>query len=995
MILGEHKTRSRREVITPSVSARTERPATTGRSSQILVNAQHTHYPVIERVSKRLRWAVYSKRDDHPVEDGAGTGEWPVERPLPRRDQGDWSVMWADSGLNAEKYLRTCRPFQRVNHFPGMVQIYRKSNLARSMARMRRLSAEAYDFFPRSWVLPDAANEVLRYLSGASSPRADGLPGTEIDDTNHGSGTQARCVIVKPSGGAQGKGIYLCMHPRALRTGDDAVAQVYIARPLLLGGYKFDMRIYALITCCDPLRVLVYREGLCRLCTEPYRAPDASNVGEAYMHLTNYSVNKHNPNFIQNNSPRMTGAVTEGEETTSEQEDFSSKRSLSWLWDWLRERDVDPSEVWTDICNVVVKTLISVQAGLADTYRSCQTAAEGTTPFNAFELLGFDILLTENYRAVLIEVNHMPSFRTDSTLDKVVKEGLIENTLRLINVTTEEKERVYARSAAQSKMRLYGSLYKDEDLLGRKRKHLQQESRVKQWEAYLKNERRFVGNFDLVYPANEDPQQPTWGLQPLYASLLTAAHEDYWSSDPRPQLGTEVAVLSVDDDSATAKKNPHQRSGSHEARSSATSPRPGSRERSRSSDALRRGDTHALQQEQQQKTAHFRRRPKQLFLRPRPVQQRASIDGFMPVEVEPEREPDRRQEQVQVQGVGEGAEDDEAEEQEQPLQTGNGDLLAQAAALVSQIDRLEIRDLAPTQEQVPHRPSSAMSSPSRAPPDSDDEDTYDAYADAVVAALLQAPTSPNFSPSRDPVIKSPARPTHGVALASPWASPQRAPPNVSSNLLLPSPPHGLRSSGLGTQLSPDRSAYHSSHAHRQLTPSVSVPPSEASEAPSITAEEVHDIKYDANAQQEGVQAPWLPAISATVVTDIPTVVDSMRVDSFSRKVTPLIFAAERTGLPWAKAIGSALVPLEASANLTHTSNAGNLIHSNTYDKNVQNGIATENAHKAIKPSNSVIIAGADELERLRQQYTAYRTKWLSSYRSAAAGTALSSETDVQ
>jgi hypothetical protein len=48
------------------------------------------------------------------------------------------------------------------------------------------------------------------------------------------------------------------------------VVSEYIANPLLLNGYKFDMRIYVVITCINPLRVYIYEEGLARFATVKY-----------------------------------------------------------------------------------------------------------------------------------------------------------------------------------------------------------------------------------------------------------------------------------------------------------------------------------------------------------------------------------------------------------------------------------------------------------------------------------------------------------------------------------------------------------------------------------------------------------------------------------------------------------------------------------------------------------------------------------------------------
>lgn len=72
------------------------------------------------------------------------------------------------------------------------------------------------------------------------------------------------------------------------------VVSEYISNPLLLNGYKFDMRIYVAITGVDPLRIYLYDEGLVRFATCKYGAGSSSGKQAKFMHLTNYSINKKN-----------------------------------------------------------------------------------------------------------------------------------------------------------------------------------------------------------------------------------------------------------------------------------------------------------------------------------------------------------------------------------------------------------------------------------------------------------------------------------------------------------------------------------------------------------------------------------------------------------------------------------------------------------------------------------------------------------------------------
>ena len=48
------------------------------------------------------------------------------------------------------------------------------------------------------------------------------------------------------------------------------------------------------------MRIYLYNDGLGRFATETYVNPTKDNLDDVCMHLTNYAINKDNPNFVFN-----------------------------------------------------------------------------------------------------------------------------------------------------------------------------------------------------------------------------------------------------------------------------------------------------------------------------------------------------------------------------------------------------------------------------------------------------------------------------------------------------------------------------------------------------------------------------------------------------------------------------------------------------------------------------------------------------------------------
>ncbi|KAM9793955.1 tubulin polyglutamylase TTLL11 [Syngnathus typhle] len=323
----------------------------------------------------------------------------------------------------------------QVNKFPGMLEMSRKINLSRAVRIMEELFPVEYDFYPRSWILPDEYQQFSAQLRMVK----------ECDDTFNPT------FIVKPDNGSQGEGIYLIRDPAELKPAPaiaagaqarQAVVQEYIGKPLLVDKLKFDIRLYVLLKSLEPLEIYIAKEGLTRFCTEPYQEPSQKNLGQVFMHLTNYSLNVHSGNFVH-----------------SESQSTGSKRTLSSVLRRLAAKGVDVKRVWSDIIALVIKTVVAVVPQLK-VYHQADIPPGKPGP-SCFQILGFDILLMKNLKPILLEVNANPSMRIEheqevspgvfecvpSPVDEEVKVAVIRDTLRLVDPRHKRASSCQRRSA--------------------------------------------------------------------------------------------------------------------------------------------------------------------------------------------------------------------------------------------------------------------------------------------------------------------------------------------------------------------------------------------------------------------------------------------------------------------------------------------------------------------------------------------------------------------
>jgi len=311
-------------------------------------------------------------------------------------------VMW--SGLDIPWEDTYLAKEIRLNRIPGMKMLAHKKMTGYYLNKFREFYPDEFDFYPKTFLLPEELDQFKEFKSKHPD----------------------RLFIAKPTSGSQGDGIILVKKLSDLSLySNEMVVQEYVDKPLLLEDKKFDLRLYILISNVKPVIAFLNEEGLARFCTEPYQPPTQENLKNVYMHLTNYSLNKLSPNY------KYTEECIEIND--------GSKRSLTSLWKSVEKAGYSKEEILTNITSVVQKLVFALEPVIQFNYN---VAFEGKDDGKCFHVLGVDILIDQDLKPWLLEINANPSFDighedlTDpkakeiiSPVDQFVKEKVVEDSI--------------------------------------------------------------------------------------------------------------------------------------------------------------------------------------------------------------------------------------------------------------------------------------------------------------------------------------------------------------------------------------------------------------------------------------------------------------------------------------------------------------------------------------------------------------------------------------
>jgi len=236
-------------------------------------------------------------------------------------------------------------------------------------------------WFPRSYVLPSEKKMLLRDMK------------SKVPANNY--------WICKPPNDYGGNGISVCHgndrpFKELLRDGPRSgqqVVQQYLVDPLLIGGYKFHIRIHLAVTSLDPPQAFVQRNGQCLFATEQYSlTPKTTGDNfKAPVHVTNMSLNATEEN--KDNFFKSKPVIGKGQQFR-----------MRYLEQYLTKHHpgYDGAFLWKQIVGIAADTVLYIA-------RAPSVRQYGKFPSGRFfEIFGMDLMLDKHLNVYMCEVNTNP-----------------------------------------------------------------------------------------------------------------------------------------------------------------------------------------------------------------------------------------------------------------------------------------------------------------------------------------------------------------------------------------------------------------------------------------------------------------------------------------------------------------------------------------------------------------------------------------------------------
>ena len=274
-----------------------------------------------------------------------------------------------------------------------------KDGLNRYYNKLKAKFPEDYNYIPETYLFPEQKNEIFKKFHNYQYNPED-------------------VWLFKPARELKGHGIKIIDNYDDIR--DDKhqryLISRYVMNPLLIENKKFDMRAYILVTGMNPLKIYFYRDGYIKITVKNYTLAHEF-IKDGCVHITTSDTNLE---------------CFDGIEYKYDTDIYDAN---SHFWSFVHfqrycnKRGINYTDIMEQMKDIFIKTFISLNTNFMDVMKE-----KNKYDRNLFQLYGLDLMIDQNNKVWLLELNRDPAMRNGHAVCDYMYDNIITDILNIVGI---------------------------------------------------------------------------------------------------------------------------------------------------------------------------------------------------------------------------------------------------------------------------------------------------------------------------------------------------------------------------------------------------------------------------------------------------------------------------------------------------------------------------------------------------------------------------------
>ena len=287
--------------------------------------------------------------------------------------------------------------YQHYGRFP--IEHTFKDGLNQFYNKLKKKFPDEYNYIPETYLYPEQKKEIYNKFHNYQYDPKD-------------------VWLFKPAKDSFARGIEIIKNYKEIENAKfkNFLISRYVMNPMLIRNKKFDMRAYILVTGMNPLKIYFYRDGYVKIPVKDFNL-DPKDIKDGCIHITTSDTNL---------------VCFDGKEykyDTDIYDEPSNFWSYVFFERYCHRYGINYTDIMEQMKDIFIKTFISLNSDFLELINKKKYKDR-----NLFQIYGLDLMIDDNYKVKLLELNRNPSMRGGHAVADYIYENIIADTLNIVGI---------------------------------------------------------------------------------------------------------------------------------------------------------------------------------------------------------------------------------------------------------------------------------------------------------------------------------------------------------------------------------------------------------------------------------------------------------------------------------------------------------------------------------------------------------------------------------